>query len=290
MRPNVRPVAGRRSVAAVLVIASLATGFAPGSAAPQSEDSAQDAPEKRDEPATKKEAKAESDKNAWKAPSPPGAKERVAEREGMVERQIAAPADRRTKVRTPAVLDAVRTAPRHAFVPADVRALAYRDSPLPIGHGQTISQPYMVAYMTDVLALDASSKVLEIGTGSGYQAAVLAHLTPHVYTIEIIEPLHENARKALEQEGYENVECRFADGYNGWKEKGPFDAIIVTCAAGHIPPPLWEQLAPGGRMVIPIGGPYEVQRLVLATKTEDGKRRTRTLTSVRFVPLTRGAE
>lgn len=182
----------------------------------------------------------------------------------------------------------MRVAPRHVFVPEHLRASAYADSPLPIGHGQTISQPYIVGLMTELLELTPESKVLEIGTGSGYQAAVAAQLTPHVYTIEIVEPLAEKAAATLREQGYATVQCRKADGYFGWKEAAPFDAIIVTCASGHLPPPLWDQLKPGGRMVIPIGGPYEVQRLVVATKGAGGERTTRTVTSVRFVPLTRG--
>jgi protein-L-isoaspartate(D-aspartate) O-methyltransferase len=181
----------------------------------------------------------------------------------------------------------MRAVPRHAFVPKQQRGRAYRDSPLPIGHGQTISQPYIVALMTELLELTGESRVLEIGTGSGYQAAVLAHLTPHVYTVEIVAPLAERADAAFSEQGYDDIERRQGDGYFGWEERGPFDAIIVTCAAGHLPPPLWAQLAPGGRIVIPIGGPYEVQRLVVATKGPDGSRRTRTVTSVRFVPMTR---
>jgi protein-L-isoaspartate(D-aspartate) O-methyltransferase len=219
---------------------------------------------------------------------PPAAAERVAERERMVERQIAEPRDTRRKVTDPAVLDAMRAVPRHAFIPASLQSEAYRDGPLPIGHGQTISQPYIVALMTELLEIDAESKVLEIGTGSGYQAAVLAHLTPHVHTVEIIEPLARRASEVFAAQGYDEVVRKQADGYYGWEEKGPFDAIIVTCAAGHLPPPLWKQLKPGGRIVIPIGGVHEVQRLVVISKLPDGTRRSRTVTHVRFVPLTRG--
>ncbi len=222
------------------------------------------------------------------SPAPPAGQERVRERTAMVERQIAHPPGGRRRVTSPAVLDALRAVPRHVFVPRDLRRRAYLDTPLPIGHGQTISQPYMVALMTELLELTPETRVLEIGTGSGYQAAVLAHLTPHVYTIEIVEPLADRARRVLGEQGYDAVERRTGDGYFGWSEAGPFDAIIVTCAAGHLPPPLWEQLAPGGRIVIPIGSPHEIQRLVLARKAPDGTRRTRTITSVRFVPLTGG--
>jgi protein-L-isoaspartate(D-aspartate) O-methyltransferase len=223
-------------------------------------------------------------------PTPPAAKERVEERRRMVERTIEHPWDGRTPVRSQEVLDALRAVPRHAFVPRSEQGSAYADSPLPIGYGQTISQPYIVALMTELLELTPQSKVLEIGTGSGYQAAVLAHLTPHVYTVEIIKPLADRARETLTEQGYTGVECLNADGYFGWKDKAPFDCIIVTCAAGHLPPPLWEQLKPGGKIVIPIGGPKEVQRLVVVEKTEDGQRRSRTVTYVSFVPLTRGSD
>jgi protein-L-isoaspartate(D-aspartate) O-methyltransferase len=141
--------------------------------------------------------------------------------------------------------------------------------------------------MTERLRLTPDSKVLEIGTGSGYQAAILAHLTPHVYTIEIVKPLAEEAQKVLRQQGYQEVQCRTGDGYKGWPEAAPFDAIIVTCAAEDLPQPLWDQLKPGGRIVIPTGEPYQMQRLVVITKTADGKRETQTVTAVRFVPLVR---
>ncbi len=218
---------------------------------------------------------------------PPGSSQNAGQRQRMVSTQIARPADGRSAVTDEAVLAAMRTVPRHAFVPAEHRRRAHADSPLPIGYGQTISQPYIVALMTEALSLTPESKVLEIGTGSGYQAAVLAHLTEHVYTVEIIEPLAKRAAQVFEEQGYDEVQPLRADGYFGWPEQAPFDAIIVTCASGHLPPPLWEQLKPGGRIVIPIGGPHEVQRLVVVTKTEDGKRRSKTITSVRFVPLTR---
>lgn len=222
----------------------------------------------------------------WAPPSPPAASERVADRRRMVREQIAAPGDLRTAVGDEAVVEATRTVPRHVFMPADVRRHAYRDGPLPIGHGQTISQPYIVARMTELLDLERGEKVLEIGTGSGYQAAVLGQITPHVHTIEIIEPLAERARRVLDEQGYDHVDSRHGDGYFGWPEEAPFDAIIVTAAAGHVPPPLWEQLAPGGRMVIPIGQTHSVQRLVVLEKEADGDRRSRTVMSVRFVPMT----
>jgi protein-L-isoaspartate(D-aspartate) O-methyltransferase len=218
---------------------------------------------------------------------PPGAKDFVEARNEMVTRQIQGPRDGRTPVRDERVCAAMRAVPRHEFVPDHLRGRAYVDSPLPIGHEQTISQPYIVALMTELLEITADSKVLEIGTGSGYQAAVLAHLTPHVYTIEIVEPLAERAAKTLRAQGYDEVECRSGDGYGGWPEQAPFDGIIVTCAPEHVPPALWEQLKPGGRMVIPVGGQQEVQRLEVITKTENGERRSRTVLPVRFVPLTR---
>lgn len=223
----------------------------------------------------------------WEPPEPPAAEERVAERHNMVRTQIAGPVDFRDPVTDKTVLDAMRAVPRHAFVPARQRPNAYRDSPLGIGHGQTISQPYIVAYMTELLELEPGDRVLEIGTGSGYQAAVLAHLTPNVYTVEIIEALADRAAGALKDQEYTTVTTKHADGYHGWPEHAPYDAIIVTCAAGHIPPPLWKQLKPGGRLVAPIGGPYEAQRLIVAEKTQDGRRKTRSVMGVQFVPLTR---
>lgn len=219
--------------------------------------------------------------------SPPGASEFVEARDEMVTQQIQRPRDGRTPVRDERVCAAMRAVPRHEFVPDHLRGRAYVDSPLPIGHDQTISQPYIVALMTELLEITADSKVLEIGTGSGYQAAVLAHLTPHVYTIEIVEPLAERAAKTLKEQGYDEINCRGGDGYGGWPEHAPFDGIIVTCAPEHVPPALWEQLKPGGRMVIPVGGQQEVQRLEVIIKTADGERRSRTVLPVRFVPLTR---
>ncbi len=233
---------------------------------------------------------AEPEPAPWSAPVPAAAGERAEERDRMVQRQIAHSSDGRLAVSDKTVLAAMKTVPRHVFVPEIDRHRAYRDSPLPIGHGQTISQPYMVAIMTELLDLDRTKRVLEIGTGSGYQAAVLAQLTPHVYTIEIVEPLAARARSTLRRQDYDDVHCRTGDGYHGWAEHAPFDVIIVTCAAGHLPPPLWEQLAPGGRIVIPIGGRYEVQRLVVVTKQSDGTRRSRTVMPVRFVPMTGEAE
>ena len=232
----------------------------------------------------------DSSASAHTRPTPPAAAERIDERAEMVAKQIEPSLLGRRAVKNAAILAAMRNVPRHAFVPRKLARQAYHDGPLPIGHGQTISQSYIVALMTDYLKLTPQSKVLEIGTGSGYQAAVLAELTPHTYTVEIIKPLAERAAKTLREQGYTGVHTRRADGYFGWEEEAPFDAIIVTCAAGHLPPPLWGQLKPGGRIVIPIGGPYETQRLVVVTKTPDGKRESRTITAVRFVPLTRSDE
>ena len=179
----------------------------------------------------------------------------------------------------------MRRVPRHAFVPASQRELAYTNRPLPIGYGQTISQPYIVALMTDLLRLARHSRALEIGTGSGYQAAVLAELGHLVYTIEIVSELAEPAAKRLSELGYGAVSARHGDGYYGWPEAAPFDGILVTAAASQIPPPLLEQLKPGGRMVIPIGASFLVQELMLIEKLADGTIRTEALLPVAFVPL-----
>ena len=184
------------------------------------------------------------------------------------------------------VLDAMQRVPRHAFVPPSERPNAYDNRPLPIGHGQTISQPYIVALMTDLAAPDPGDRILEVGTGSGYQAAVLALLAGEVYSIEIIEPLAAQAARRLRAPTYANVRTRVGDGYYGWKEAGPFDAIVVTAAAGNVPPPLVAQLKPGGRMVIPVGASFFTQQLLLVTKDEKGRVRTRSILPVRFVPLT----
>ncbi|NNK57153.1 MAG: protein-L-isoaspartate(D-aspartate) O-methyltransferase [Desulfofustis sp.] len=185
------------------------------------------------------------------------------------------------------VLQAMERVPRHDFVPDKNRRYSYQDTPLAIGYGQTISQPYIVAEMTRQLQLTPTSKVLEIGTGSGYQAAVLAELTPNVYSIEIIEPLLERARNALIKNGYSTIHLRHGDGYYGWPDAAPFDGIIVTCAAGEIPPPLVEQLAAGGRMLIPVGKKFGTQYLILVTKDQDGSVSSKNLMAVRFVPLVR---
>ena len=186
----------------------------------------------------------------------------------------------------PKVVEALLSVKRHLFVPPRLRGVAYENRPLPIGYGQTISQPYMVAVMTDLLEPKKSDIVLEVGTGSGYQAAVLASIVKKVYTLEIIEPLGLQAKKRLERLGYDNVEVRIADGYYGLEEKAPFDKIIVTAAAGHVPPPLIRQLRPGGIMVIPVGGPFFVQHLVLLKKEKNGAVSTRQIMPVSFVPLT----
>jgi protein-L-isoaspartate(D-aspartate) O-methyltransferase len=184
------------------------------------------------------------------------------------------------------VLEAMGKVPRHEFVPPDQKPYAYENRPLPIGHGQTISQPYIVALMTDLMRVDKDSVVLEIGTGSGYQAAVLSALCKSVYTIEIIEPLGRQADERLQRLNYHNVQVRIADGYYGWEAHAPFDAIIVTAAASHIPPPLVRQLKPGGRMVIPVGASFLTQQLLLVEKGKDGSVRTRQMLPVAFVPLT----
>lgn len=186
----------------------------------------------------------------------------------------------------PRVLAALDQVPRHEFVPREERDRAYRNRPLPIGHGQTISQPYIVAVMTDLLDPQPGHRVLEVGTGSGYQAAVLAVLVKEVYSIEIIEPLGRSGQARLKTLGYDNVTVRVGDGYYGWPEQAPFDGIVVTAAASHVPPPLLEQLKPGGRMVIPVGSRFLTQQLVLIAKKADGTLQTRQLLPVMFVPLT----
>jgi len=184
------------------------------------------------------------------------------------------------------VLKALGKVRRHEFVPEKQRAQAYKNHPLPIGYGQTISQPYIVALMTDLVETEPDHVILEVGTGSGYQAAVLAKLVDRVYSIEIIEPLANQVRERLQRLGYGNVETTLGDGYYGWEEHGPYDAIVVTAAASHVPPPLIQQLKPGGRMVIPVGGRFQIQSLLLIEKKVDGDLITRQITAVRFVPLT----
>ena len=211
----------------------------------------------------------------------PAFSERLEERAKMVAWQIKA-----RDVNDPNVLKAMRIVPRHAFVLPGYQRYAYADGPLPIEHDQTISQPYIVAFMTEALKLDPNDKVLEIGTGSGYQAAVCAEVAREVYTIEIVGPLAKSAKKLLEELGYRNVFVRAGDGYFGWPEKAPFDAIIGTAAAGRIPPPLIEQLKPGGRMILPVEGRFGFQYLVLITKDQKGSLHKENVMPVRFVPMT----
>jgi protein-L-isoaspartate(D-aspartate) O-methyltransferase len=212
------------------------------------------------------------------------------ERRQMVDEIAALAHETRAEVGKPAfderVMAALARVPRHAFVPENQVAAAYRNRPLPIGHGQTISQPYIVALMTDLARVEPGHKVLEVGTGSGYQAAVMAALDAAVYTIEIVEPLARQAGPRLKALGYANVQVRHADGYHGWPEHAPYDAILVTAAASHVPPPLVRQLKPGGRMVIPVGAPFMVQQLMLVEKRTDGTVATRQILPVKFVPLT----
>jgi protein-L-isoaspartate(D-aspartate) O-methyltransferase len=184
------------------------------------------------------------------------------------------------------VMTAMRKVPRHEFVPLDQRPYAYANRPLPIGYGQTISQPYIVALMSDLIKPQPDDRVLELGTGSGYQAAILAELTAQVYSIEIVEALGKQAAERLSGLGYDNVTVRIGDGYYGWEEHAPFDAIVVTAAASHIPPPLIAQLKPGGLMVIPVGSRFLTQQLVLIEKQPGGELVTRQVLPVKFVPLT----
>lgn len=188
---------------------------------------------------------------------------------------------------SPCVAAAVERVERHRFVPAEVAASAYENRPLPIGHGQTISQPFIVALMTELLDPQPAHVVLEVGTGSGYQAAVLAECVRKVYTIEIVAPLGERARATLGALGYRNVEVRIGDGYLGWPDAAPFDGIVVTAAPEHVPQPLLDQLKPGGRMVIPVGAQAGGQDLLLIAKEADGRTVTQRKLPVRFVPLTR---
>ena len=200
------------------------------------------------------------------------------QREMMVREQIIA-----RGIKDKEVVKAMREVPRHEFVPFKYRRLAYADRPLPIGENQTISQPYIVALMTELLDLKKDDKVLEIGTGSGYQAAILAEIVDEVYTIEIIKILAEEAQKCLKNMGYKNIKVRCGDGYQGWKEHAPFDAIIVTCAPPYIPQPIIDQLKVGGRMVLPVGEFY--QELIIVVKTEEGLTK-KSIIPVRFVPMT----
>jgi len=199
----------------------------------------------------------------------------------MIENQI-----RVYGINDPKILSAMSKVPRHKFVPADMQKYAYRDGAVSIGYGQTISQPFMVAFMTKDLQLKNNDKVLEIGTGSGYQAAILSEIVKTVYTIEIIPELEKAAKDRFKLLGYDNIQVKLGDGYYGWKEKGPFDAIIVTAAAEKIPPSLIEQLKEGGRMLIPIGKTSSVQQLIRVVKKENSTN-TQSLMGVRFVPFTR---
>ena len=201
-------------------------------------------------------------------------------RKRMMERDL-----RGRGIKEPRVLEVMSLVPRHLFVPKGQRWRAYQDRPLPIGDGQTISQPYVVALMTELLKLNGEERVLEVGTGSGYQAAVLSHLAREVYTIEIIPSLAKRAEERLQRLGYSNVHVKTGDGFFGWKEKGPFDAIVVTASAKKIPDPLWNQLHEGGRLVMPLGETHKTQRLLRATKIK-GNQSVETITGVLFVPMT----
>jgi protein-L-isoaspartate(D-aspartate) O-methyltransferase len=187
----------------------------------------------------------------------------------------------------PEVMEAMRLVARQEFVPPILTAMAYENSPLPIGKGQTISQPFIVALMTDLLCPERGDVILEVGAGSGYQAAILSRLVRQVYTLEIIPTLAARAAEVLQRLGYENVEVRQGDGYNGWPEHAPFDGIIVTAAASHVPLPLQKQLKPGGRLILPLGLPYSFQELVVLEKDQKGMFSTRNVLPVSFVPLTR---
>lgn len=220
---------------------------------------------------------------AGTVPGEPAAMDSFAqERQALVERGIIA-----FGIEDEAVIEAMRTVPRHEFVPADFRSQAYENHPLPIGFGQTISQPYIVALMTEAAEVEPDDKVLEIGTGSGYQAAVLAEIVAHVYSVEIIGALAERAEGDLARLGYDNVSVRHADGYFGWEEEAPFDAIVVTAAPDHVPQPLVQQLEIDGHMIIPVGPVGGVQTLWRVTRTGEDEVRTENLGDVRFVPLTR---
>jgi protein-L-isoaspartate(D-aspartate) O-methyltransferase len=200
----------------------------------------------------------------------------------MVNQQIAA-----RDIYNQKVLQAMRDVPRHLFVPERRKKSAYGDFPLPIGYGQTISQPYIVALMTDLLKPEKDNIALEVGTGSGYQAAVLSKIVKKIYTVEIITPLGEAAEKRVNELGYKNITVRISDGYFGWEQYAPFDCIIVTAASDHIPPPLVKQLKNGGKMAIPVGKPFQVQKLMLVEKSEKGEIRIKNILPVRFVPLRR---
>jgi len=211
-------------------------------------------------------------------------------RERMVTEQLARPADGRPPVVDARVLQAMRSVERHLFVPENMQASAYQDRPLPIGYGQTISQPYIVGFMTQLLKLEPDHTVLEIGAGCGYQTAVLAELVRAVFSIEIVEPLARAARRTLQAAGYDNITLTAGDGYAGWAEYAPFDRIIVTAAPDHVPPPLLEQLKPGGRLVLPVGRQGWTQQLMVVTKHADDTTSTEEVMAVGFVPLTRDGQ
>jgi protein-L-isoaspartate(D-aspartate) O-methyltransferase len=211
-----------------------------------------------------------------------------ARREEMVEEQIARPTDGRMPVRDARVLAAVRSVPRHLFVPEEARSEAYGDHPIPIGHAQTISQPYIVAVMTELLALPPRSRVLEIGTGSGYQAAVLSLLAAEVFSVERVPLLAEEAGRRLAGAGFLNVRVRVGDGFEGWPEHAPYDAVIVTAAPSSVPPRLVEQLRPGGRLVAPVGPSHGMQPLTLVRKLADGSAEEQQVMGSRFVPMLAG--
>ncbi|HXT19195.1 MAG TPA: protein-L-isoaspartate(D-aspartate) O-methyltransferase [Thermoanaerobaculia bacterium] len=251
----------------VALAAVLAAAVATASGSAQKPNQMRTSPPQRNQMQANQGHQNQTDGDPWAAP-----------RHEMVEQQI-----RDRGVRQADVLRAMESVPRHLFVPADSREQAYGDAPLPIGWGQTISQPYVVALMTELLELDRHDKVLEIGTGSGYHAAVLSKVAGEVYTIEIIDQLGKQAKSTLQQLGYQNVHVRVGDGYKGWPEEAPFDAIILTAAPPKIPQPLLDQLKPGGRMVVPVGS--FVQDLLLLTKTPQGIVQ-RTVAPVRFVPMT----
>ncbi len=211
-------------------------------------------------------------------------------REAMVKNQISEPPGYRKPIRDEAVLAAMLGVPRHLFVKPQDISKAYGDFPLPIGYGQTISQPYVVAFMTELLEPKQEMKVLEVGTGSGYQAAILSYLVKEVYTVEIIGALLQEASSRMKRLNYQNVFLKVADGYYGWEEHAPFDRIIVTAAATLVPPPLLKQLRPGGKMCIPVGGQYTTQYLTMVEKSDTGKVTMKKILPVRFVPLTRAVQ
>jgi protein-L-isoaspartate(D-aspartate) O-methyltransferase len=203
-------------------------------------------------------------------------------REAMVRQQIVA-----RGIREPRVIEAMRHVPRHLFIPPAERDRSYQDSPVPIGEGQTISQPYIVALMTELVRPQSSDVALEVGTGSGYQAAVLSRLVKHVYTIELEAALGQRASAALREQKYDNITVRIGDGYGGWPEHAPFDVIMVTAAPEQVPQPLIDQLKPGGRLIVPVGPRFNVQQLQLIEKGADGEVRTKSVSPVMFVPLRR---